>query len=229
MKRVREVAPDSSTFNSLIIYASACDTLGCMTIFFRYTLAKKKEKHPYHNLATKETVNVIYSHMGYETADMFTGIDSVTTLDNKPITSENTTVYSAFSYTSQWCNLFPMITFLSLIAAVVIFYINFTHNNMYIAFGIFGLFFLFYIGLILTNKYFEGLYLTFIPKKKGWIRAYIDDFGDLSYPDEKSGKVVKSAHEVDGKTRISWMTKEEANSAYNAFINKDKSSDKKFF
>jgi hypothetical protein len=120
-----------------------------------------------------------------------------------------------------------VVEFLSVIAFAVVVYINITQNKIAYAVGVLVILFIFSLALFFLNKYIENLFLVLIPKKKGWVRAYIDDYGDLSYPDEKSGKVVYQSIAFEGKKRISFVTQEESDRLQNAFFGKDRASNKK--
>lgn len=190
-----------------------------MTFYYRLSIFTKQKRALYHNTATKETLNVSYSYVGVEgSANMFTGIDSVATLDNKPVKNDYS---AAFSYLSRLCMIFPVVELVSAVALAVIFYINVVHNKPAYALGAAGILIILSLALFILNKYIETLFLISIPKKKGWVRAYIDDYNELSYPDEKTGKVVRHVSVSGGKKRISFVTQKEYDVMYNAFFGKD--------
>ena len=91
-------------------------------------------------------------------------------------------------------------------AFAVIVYLNFTHNKIAYVFGAVVILFISSLALFILNKYIENLFLVSIPKKKGWVRAYIDDYGELSYPEERTGKVIRMSWVFDGKEHISFVT-----------------------
>ena len=187
---------------------------------------RETKQHTYHNPTIHKSVLVHCNYIGYTQPNVFTGIKSITTLDGKTTNDKNLPISYPVILMSQFCSLFTLISIVSLLTGVIFFVKYFSNNLFYAVLSlIVGL--LINIVIFIIANYTEQLFLNVIPRKNGWSRAYIDDYGTISIVDEKSGKTIPFTMEVDGKKRISMMTQKEFDQMYNAFFEKGGFFDKK--
>ena len=66
-----------------------------------------------------------------------------------------------------------------------------------------------------------------IPRRSGWLEAYIDDYGTVSIPDKKTGKTIPVTMMVDGKKTIYLVDQKEFDKTNDAFFGKNGLFEKK--
>lgn len=183
-------------------------------------LTKETKQYTYHNPLTKESVNVNCNYLGYTAGNLFIGIKSITSLNGDKVKKDNLPMSSGVVFISDLCYLFPLISVISLFSGVVLL-VGYISNNPFLAISLFFIGILINMVIFLIANYIEQLFLHVIPKRNGWLRAYIDDYGTVSVVDEKNGKTIPVTTVIDGKKKIELVTQKEFDQVNDAFFGKN--------
>jgi hypothetical protein len=101
--------------------------------------------------------------------------------------------------------------------------VDYFSQNAVHAIGALLIGFFVYFVIYILSLVAEGLFLYHIPKWNGWFKAYIDDYGKVSYEDEKSGKVVALKGGMKGeKQSIEMITQKQADALWDSFFGEKK-------
>lgn len=183
-------------------------------------LIKETKQYTYHNPQTKESVNVNCNYLGYTAGDLFIGIKSITSLDGTEEKNNNLPLSKGLISISDLCYLFPLISVISLLSGVILLVGNIS-DNAFFAISSFLIGILINIAILIIANYIEQFFLRVIPKRNGWTRAYIDDYGTVSVVDEKNGKTIPFTTVINGKKKIELRTQKEFDQVNDAFFGKN--------
>lgn len=198
-------------------------------LIFRYF--KESKSCTYQNQDNKKLASIESNYIGYVRGDMFSGIQTVKPInvvdgkvaflpEERP-SSGSLPISSGMILLSQLCGLLPLLAIVSLVVGTIFLVIYFT-QNIFVSLGSFIIAIAINLVIIVLGSLFETFFLVIIPKRNGWLQAYIDDYGTISVPDEKSGKTIPFTLEFEGKKRIHMVSEKESKEVWDAVFSKKK-------
>ena len=180
---------------------------------------KQVREFTLHNPNTKESAIVYCNYMGFSNTDLFTGIKSIKRLNEGEGNKKTTPISSSLYALSKLGYIFPVIALVSIITGVV-FFIDYFQSNITTAILAVGIALITNLVVWILSNYFMQLCIFIMPRRSGWLEAYIDDFGTVSIPDKKTGKTIPVTMVVDGKKTTYLVDQKEFDKTSNAFFGK---------
>src|ERR1035437_6457760 len=136
---------------------------------------KQVREFTLHNPNTKESAIVYCNYMGFSNTDLFTGIKSIKRLNEGEGNKKTTPISSSLYALSKLGYIFPVIALVSIITGVV-FFIDYFQSNITTAILAVGIALITNLVVWILSNYFMQLCIFIMPRRSGWLEAYIDDF-----------------------------------------------------